>query len=75
MVAGRSGERVRAVADRYGFERRVFGLDDPEALVAALAGVEVLLHCAGPFSRTSKPMIDACLAARAHYLDLQNNSK
>ena len=70
IVAGRSAERVRAVADRYGFEHRVFGLDDPQALLAGLVGVGVVLHCAGPFSRTSKPMIDACLAARAHYLDI-----
>jgi short subunit dehydrogenase-like uncharacterized protein len=70
IVAGRSAERIRAVADRYGFEHRVLGLDDPEALVAGLAGVGVVLHCAGPFSHTSKPMIDACLAARAHYLDI-----
>ncbi|MGH8563145.1 MAG: saccharopine dehydrogenase family protein [Gammaproteobacteria bacterium] len=70
IVAGRSAQRVRAVAHRYGFEHRVFGLDDPETLVAGLADVGVVLHCAGPFSRTSKPMIDACLAARAHYLDI-----
>src|SRR5581483_1447538 len=28
------------------------------------------LHCAGPFSATSAPMVDACLQARAHYLDI-----
>src|SRR6185369_2867414 len=26
--------------------------------------------CAGPFVRTSKPMVDACLAAGVHYLDI-----
>jgi short subunit dehydrogenase-like uncharacterized protein len=35
-----------------------------------LSGITVVLHCAGPFSRTSKPMADACLAAGAHYLDI-----
>src|SRR6201999_320361 len=30
----------------------------------------LVLHCAGPFSATSKPMVDACLAAKAHYLDV-----
>jgi short subunit dehydrogenase-like uncharacterized protein len=29
-----------------------------------------VLHCAGPFSATSAPMIRACLAARVHYLDI-----
>jgi short subunit dehydrogenase-like uncharacterized protein len=70
IVAGRNPAGVRAVAERYGFEHRVFGLEDASALAAGLSGVGVVLHCAGPFSRTSQPMIDACIAAKAHYLDI-----
>lgn len=69
IVAGR-GEGVRALASAHGLEARVVGLDDPGALRQALAGVRVVAHCAGPFSRTSRPMADACLAAGAHYLDI-----
>ena len=29
-----------------------------------------MLHCAGPFAATYGPVVDACLAAGAHYLDL-----
>jgi saccharopine dehydrogenase (NAD+, L-lysine-forming) len=32
--------------------------------------VALVLHCAGPFSKTSKPMVDACLARGVHYLDI-----
>lgn len=28
------------------------------------------MHCAGPFSATSKPMMEACIKAGAHYLDI-----
>jgi saccharopine dehydrogenase (NAD+, L-lysine-forming) len=35
-----------------------------------LDGVHVVLHCAGPFFRTSGPMVQACLEAGAHYLDI-----
>jgi short subunit dehydrogenase-like uncharacterized protein len=35
-----------------------------------LEGVDLVLHCAGPFSKTSAPMIKACLAAGCHYLDI-----
>src|SRR4029079_18524018 len=49
---------------------RVFALDDPAATAAALKGVTVVLNCAGPFSRTAGPMVDACLRVRAHYLDI-----
>jgi short subunit dehydrogenase-like uncharacterized protein len=32
--------------------------------------VALVLHCAGPFSATSKPMLDACLETKTHYLDI-----
>jgi short subunit dehydrogenase-like uncharacterized protein len=35
-----------------------------------LHGVSVVLHCAGPFAQTSRPMVDACLRAGVHYLDI-----
>jgi short subunit dehydrogenase-like uncharacterized protein len=35
-----------------------------------LASIDLVLHIAGPFSETSKPMLDACMRARAHYLDI-----
>jgi short subunit dehydrogenase-like uncharacterized protein len=35
-----------------------------------LDGVKLVLHCAGPFSQTSAPMIKACLATPCHYLDI-----
>lgn len=70
ILAGRNPAKTEAVAKRYGFEARSFGLNDPTALQRNLAGIDVVLHCAGPFEVTSKPMIDACLAVRAHYLDI-----
>jgi len=39
-------------------------------LLAMLDGVKVVLHCAGPFFRTSALMVQACLEAGAHYLDI-----
>ena len=69
IVAGRS-EAVRAIAAAHGLEARIVGLDDSAALRQALSGVRTVLHCAGPFSRTSRPMADACIAVGAHYLDI-----
>ena len=70
VLAGRNGERIAALAQRLGFEHRVFGLDIPSTIDACLEGVEVVLHCAGPFARTAQPMVDACLRTRTHYLDV-----
>ena len=65
ILAGRSRDRLQVQADAVGFPMRAFPVEAPE-----LAGVRVVLHCAGPFVATSRPMVDACLAAGAHYLDI-----
>jgi len=70
ILAGRSEAKVRPLADRLGLSHRVFPLDDGGALSRGLEGVAVVLNCAGPFSRTARPMIEACIRARAHYLDI-----
>ncbi len=69
-VLGGRGDGVRVLATELGLPVRMFSLDDPAAVRGALDGVHVVLHCAGPFSATAAPMIDACLATGAHYLDI-----
>jgi len=70
VLAGRNEPAVRALADELGLPCTVFSLDDGAAVRAAIANARLVLHCAGPFSTTSEPMIEACLAERAHYLDI-----
>jgi short subunit dehydrogenase-like uncharacterized protein len=70
ILAGRSRERVEALAKAHGMPSRAFSLDDARGLDAGLEGVDVVIHAAGPFSRTSRPMVDACLRTRTHYLDI-----
>lgn len=70
VLAGRSADKLAVLARELGFEQRVFGLDTPAEIASQLAGVRVVLHCAGPFSATSAPMIEGCLLAGVHYLDI-----
>lgn len=65
VVAGRSAEKVRPLADAHRSEWRAFPVEAPQ-----LDGARVVLNCAGPFSRTAGPMVDACLRVGAHYLDI-----
>lgn len=65
VLAGRNAGAVGALAAELGLPHRAFPLAAPD-----LAGIGLVLHCAGPFSVTGAPMMDACLAARAHYLDI-----
>lgn len=70
ILAGRSKAGIEALAGELGLEARCFGLDDSAALARGLEGVGLVLHCAGPFSSTARPMIEACLSAQLHYLDI-----
>ena len=70
ILAGRDPARTRALADELGLEARVVGLDDPDALARALEGVDAVIHTAGPFADTWRPMTSACLATGTHYLDI-----
>ena len=70
ILAGRSPEKIKPIADRAGLECRAFSLDDPAAVDKGLAGIGVVLHCAGPFSRTARQMAEGCIRNKAHYLDI-----
>ena len=68
VLAGRSAPAVESLARELGLESRSFAVD--AAGPDALRGIGLVLHCAGPFSATALPMMTACAAARAHYLDI-----
>lgn len=70
VLAGRNAATVGALARELGLEHRAFALDDPGALAREIEGMAAVLHCAGPFVLTSRAMVAACLAVRAHYLDI-----
>jgi len=70
ILAGRDPEKLKAVAEPLGCESKAIALADMPRLCAALEEVSVVLHIAGPFSQTSRPMVDACLKTGTHYLDV-----
>jgi short subunit dehydrogenase-like uncharacterized protein len=70
IIAGRNAAKVEAQAAELGLQSRVFGMDDSPALDQALKEVAVVLHCAGPYIYTSRPMVEGCLRTGTHYLDI-----
>jgi short subunit dehydrogenase-like uncharacterized protein len=69
-LAGRSATKIDPLAAELHLSAKVFSLDDVAAAANALSGQRLVLNCAGPFSQTAAPMIEACLRAGAHYLDI-----
>ena len=70
VIAGRNESAIKALAEKHSLEHRVFSLDETAKLDAALDEVITVLHCAGPFSRTSRQMGEACLRTKTHYTDI-----
>jgi short subunit dehydrogenase-like uncharacterized protein len=70
VLAGRHEEKIAPLAKALNLEYRIFDLKFPESTRTALEGIDLVLHCAGPFSKTSSPMVEACLAKKTHYLDI-----
>ena len=70
VLAGRDARAVATLAGELGLDHVSFDLRDPAAIRRHLAEVAVVAHCAGPFTATSRPMVDACLDTGTHYLDV-----
>lgn len=70
LLAGRSAAPLQALGEGLGLPHKQVSLDDAAGLQAVLAEAVLVIHCAGPFSRTAKQMIAACEAAGTHYLDI-----
>ncbi len=70
VLAGRNRAAITSLAESLDCPWRVFELDDSADVAKELEGIGAVLHCAGPFSRTWRPMVEGCLSAGTHYLDI-----
>ncbi|QNX13527.1 saccharopine dehydrogenase NADP-binding domain-containing protein [Acinetobacter seifertii] len=70
ILAGRSAEKLLPIATELKLPVRIFDLNHPSDLVNQLDDVDLVLNCAGPFSLTSKALVEACISSKTHYLDI-----
>lgn len=70
VLAGRNRSAVEKLGSELGLPTRVFSLNDADQVATELRNLKLVLHCAGPFSTTCKPMLLACAKAGVHYLDI-----
>ena len=69
-LSGRNADKLAALASQLGLPHQAVSLGDAQALEKLVGAFDVVLHIAGPYSGTGKPMVDACIGAGTHYLDL-----
>jgi short subunit dehydrogenase-like uncharacterized protein len=71
VLAGRNQPALSALGAELDLPVRCFPLGGAGSEIdAGLRGTTAVLNCAGPFSATAGPMVDACLRSRVHYLDI-----
>ncbi|KAI0201726.1 hypothetical protein F4808DRAFT_423599 [Astrocystis sublimbata] len=70
LLGGRSREKITELASQLTTSYRVFDLESSQSIDMALENVEVLLNCAGPFTKTAEPLMAACIKRGIHYLDI-----
>ncbi|MFC3210124.1 saccharopine dehydrogenase family protein [Planomicrobium okeanokoites] len=68
VLAGRNPDKLKPLGKELELETRVFPVGPSAA--ENLSDIALVLHCAGPFQKTSGPMIKACLEAGADYMDI-----
>ncbi len=73
ILAGRNKEVIAALAQELQMDFRIADLNDAGALKNILTDVKLTVHAAGPYDLTAKQMIDACIAAGVHYVDLNGD--
>ena len=72
-AAGRDASRVAAVLSEVGVrapETIVADVGDPGSLEAMASRARVILNLVGPYTLHGRPVIEACVARGAHYVDL-----
>lgn len=70
FLAGRNEQKVERLAAEFGLSGHGIALTEGFRLRSILEEVEAVVHCAGPFVHTAYPMVEACLDAGTHYLDI-----
>ncbi len=70
VLGGRNEAKTAVIARQYNLDHIAFDLDNADTLRGIVADFDLVFHAAGPFIHTSEPMLQACLAGQAHYLDI-----
>lgn len=73
MLAGRNEAKLEKLSQQTGHPYRVASLEElasEEHAHRIFDGITVVLHVAGPYVETAAPMVNACLKAGIHYLDI-----
>ncbi|HET8858831.1 saccharopine dehydrogenase family protein [Marivirga sp.] len=69
-IAGRNKQAIESLGHKTGFPYHIIDLTESVKLENLLKKFDTVIHCAGPFSETAIPMVEACIKSQTNYLDI-----
>ncbi|KAM0951054.1 putative saccharopine dehydrogenase, NADP binding domain, NAD(P)-binding domain superfamily [Dioscorea sansibarensis] len=78
LIAGRNRERGDALVSKLGDNFQFVGvnIDNAKALEAAMEGVDLVVHAAGPFQQAEKcNVLEAAISTKTAYLDVCDDTE
>jgi short subunit dehydrogenase-like uncharacterized protein len=69
-IAGRNPEKLIPLAKEKNLDYEVFDLHDQNRINRIVKEYDIIFNAAGPFKKTSLPIVKGCLENGAHYLDI-----
>ncbi|MFM9944931.1 MAG: saccharopine dehydrogenase family protein [Bacteroidia bacterium] len=73
LLSGRNEEKLKSQSEKTGYPYKAVDINNHAALIELLKEGEVLIHAAGPFINTARQMVEACIEAKTHYLDINGD--
>lgn len=70
LLSGRNAAKLKKQSQEAGYPFETCDISDSPALATMLKRAKLVIHCAGPFQDTAKPVVEACLETSTHYLDI-----
>ncbi|MFO7795329.1 MAG: saccharopine dehydrogenase family protein [Promethearchaeati archaeon] len=70
VIAGRNPHKLIPLAKQNNLNYEVFDLSDLKTIFKKIENFNLIFNAAGPFEKTSLPLVKACLENSSHYLDI-----
>lgn len=74
ILAGRNSHEIASLSRELNLPARIFDVSE-DHIKRCLQGVKILLNCAGPFRRTTIPLLQGCIHERVDYLDITGEQR
>lgn len=72
-LAGRNEQAVREMGHSLDLPFEILDLNDEKKLDEVVSKHALVIHAAGPFSKTAKAMVESCIRKHVHYTDINGD--